>query len=117
MKHNDLAIPALQICLEAFTWTDGEAVTKVSSFSASVILIAILTNNVQLREFVSRNLFSAIIKGLALDSNAVISADLVNLCREIFLYLCDRDPAPRQVRHNVDHYLNIFGCKYLQVNN
>ncbi|KAJ6434326.1 hypothetical protein OIU84_017937 [Salix udensis] len=32
LKHNGLAVPALQICLEAFTWTDGEAVSKVLSF-------------------------------------------------------------------------------------
>ncbi|KAK8261733.1 hypothetical protein V6Z11_D13G209400 [Gossypium hirsutum] len=97
LKHKSLAIPVLQISLEAFTWTDSEAVTKVCSFSASVVLLAILTNNVDLREFVSRDLFSALIRGLALESNAFISADLVNLCREIFIYLCDRDPAPRQI--------------------
>ncbi|XWS64638.1 hypothetical protein CRYUN_Cryun05aG0020000 [Craigia yunnanensis] len=97
LKHNRLAIPVLQISLEAFTWTDSEAVTKVCSFSAAVVLLAIFTNNVDLREFVSRDLFSAVIRGLALESNAVISADLVNLCREIFIYLCDRDPAPRQI--------------------
>ncbi|KAG5232568.1 protein HASTY [Salix suchowensis] len=96
LKHNGLAVPALQICLEAFTWTDGEAVSKVLSFCGSVILLAISANNVQLREFVSKDLFSAIIKGLALESNAFISADLVGFCREIFMYLCDRDPAPRQ---------------------
>ncbi|KAF3489145.1 hypothetical protein F2Q69_00056161 [Brassica cretica] len=32
-----------------------------------------------------------------MESNAVNSADLVNLCREIVIYLSDRDPAPRQV--------------------
>ncbi|WZY79260.1 hypothetical protein YC2023_025644 [Brassica napus] len=35
--------------------------------------------------------------GLAIESNAVNSADLVNLCREIYIYLSERDPAPRQV--------------------
>ncbi|XVF57317.1 hypothetical protein PTKIN_Ptkin06aG0195500 [Pterospermum kingtungense] len=97
LKHKSLAIPVSQISLEAFTWTDGEAVTKVCAFSAAVVLLAIFTNNVELREFVSRDLFSAVIRGLALESNAFISADLVNLCREIFIYLCDRDPAPRQI--------------------
>ncbi|XVF06240.1 hypothetical protein REPUB_Repub06bG0030700 [Reevesia pubescens] len=97
LEHKSLAIPVLQISLEAFTWTDSEAVTKVCSFSAAVVLLAIFTNNVELREFVSRDLFSAVIRGLALESNAIISADLVNLCREIFIYLCDRDPAPRQI--------------------
>ncbi|KAJ8747704.1 hypothetical protein K2173_014548 [Erythroxylum novogranatense] len=97
LKHQSLALPALQICLEAFTWTDGEAVTKVSSFCSTVVLLAITTNHIQLRHFVSKDLFSAIIKGLALESNAFISADLVGLCREIFMYLCDRDLAPRQV--------------------
>lgn len=95
--HKGLALPALKICLEAFTWNVGEAVTKVSSFSAALVVLAISTNNEELQAFVSRDLFSAIIRGLALESNAIISADLVGLCREIFVYLCDRDPAPREV--------------------
>jgi len=98
LMRKGLALPALQICLEAFTWTDGEAVTKVSSFCAAVVVLSVTTNNVELREFVSRDLFSAIIQALALESNAITSADLVALCREIFVFLCDRDPAPRQVR-------------------
>ncbi|XVF31221.1 hypothetical protein REPUB_Repub16aG0127000 [Reevesia pubescens] len=97
LKHKSLAIPVLQISLQAFTWTDSEAVTKVCSFSTAMVLLAIFTNKVDLQEFVSRDLFSAVIHGLALESNAIISADLVNLCREIFIYLCDRDPAPRQI--------------------
>lgn len=101
MKHKELALPALQISIQAFTWTDGEAVTKVSSFCAAVIVLAISSNNEELQQFVSKDLFSAAIQGLTLESNAVISADLVGLCREIFIYLCDRDPAPRQVSHNI----------------
>ncbi|KAK9293164.1 hypothetical protein L1049_021152 [Liquidambar formosana] len=97
LKHKSLAVPALQISLEAFKWTDGEAVTKVSTFCGAVVLLSISTNNVELREFVSKDLFSSIIQGLALESNAIISSDLVGLCREIFIYLSDRDPAPRQV--------------------
>lgn len=45
----------------------------------------------------SKDSFSAVIRGLAMKSNAVNGADLVNLCREIFIYLSDRDSAPRQV--------------------
>ncbi|GFZ02831.1 ARM repeat superfamily protein [Actinidia rufa] len=97
MKHKHLALPALQITLDAFKWTDGEAMNKVSSFCGAVVLLAISTNNVELRQFVSKDLFYAIIQGLILESNAFISADLVGLCREIFIYLSDRDPAPRQV--------------------
>ncbi|KAB1994867.1 hypothetical protein ES319_D13G125600v1 [Gossypium barbadense] len=97
LKHKSLAIPVLQISLEAFSWTDSEAVTKVCAFSAAVVLLAIFTNNVDLREYVSRDLFSAVIQGLALESNAVISADLVSLCRDIFIYLCNRDPGPRKI--------------------
>uniref|UniRef100_M4D0H8 Uncharacterized protein n=1 Tax=Brassica campestris TaxID=3711 RepID=M4D0H8_BRACM len=97
LNHKNVALPALQICLEVFTWTDGETTTKVCCFCGVVVLLAILTNNVELREFVSKDLFSAVIRGLAMESNAVNSADLVNLCREIVIYLSDRDPAPRQV--------------------
>ncbi|GFY92003.1 ARM repeat superfamily protein [Actinidia rufa] len=97
MKHQYLALPALQITLDAFKWTDGEAMNKLASFCGAVVLLAISTNNVELRQFVSKDLFYAIIQGLALESNAFISADLVGLCRDIFVYLSDRDPAPRQV--------------------
>lgn len=92
-----MALPALQICLEVFGWTDGESTTKVCCFCGVVVILAILTNNVELREFVSKDLFSAVIRGLSMESNAINSPDLVNLCREIFIYLSDRDPAPRQV--------------------
>ncbi|XP_006432575.2 protein HASTY 1 [Citrus clementina] len=51
----------------------------------------------QLWQFVPKDLFSAIIRCLALEANAVTSADLVGLCREIFIYMRDRDPGPRQV--------------------
>lgn len=97
LKHKGLALPLSQINLEAFTWTDGEAVTKFSAFCGAVVLLAVSSSNVELRGFVAKDLFSAIIQGLALESNAFVSADLVGLCREIFVYLSDRDPSPRQV--------------------
>ncbi|KAM1353912.1 protein HASTY 1-like isoform X2 [Malus sylvestris] len=97
LKHKGIALPALQICLEAFTWTDGEAMTKVSSFCSSLIGLAVSTNSVELLQFVSKDLFSAIIQGLALESNAFISADLIGHCRDIYIHLCDRDPTPRQI--------------------
>ncbi|XP_056842057.1 protein HASTY 1 isoform X2 [Raphanus sativus] len=97
LTHKSVALPALQICLEVFTWTEAEATNKVCSFCGVVLLLAILTNNVELREFVAKDLFSAVIRGLGVESNAIKSPDLVNLCSEIFINLCDRDPAPRQV--------------------
>ncbi|XP_008799279.2 protein HASTY 1 [Phoenix dactylifera] len=97
IMHKGLALPAMRISIEVFAWTDGEAVNKVIPFCGSLILLAISTNNVELREFVAKDLFYAIIQGLALESNAIISADLVGLCREIYVYLADRDPAPRQI--------------------
>ncbi|CAM8926022.1 unnamed protein product [Rhodiola kirilowii] len=97
LKCKSLAIPVLQMCLEAFSWTDSEAVARVSSFCGVVINLAVSTNNVELREFVSRDMFRAIIQGLALESNVFPSAELVGHCREIFVCLADRDPAPRQV--------------------
>lgn len=107
LKHKGLALPALKICLEAFSWTDSESLMKVSSFCATVVLLSILTNNVELREFVCRDLFSAAIQGLALEANTFTSAELVGLCREIYMYLCDRDPTPRQVRASQSYYFNI----------
>lgn len=85
------------MCLEAFTWTDGEAVAKVTSYCSVLIVLSIWTNCTELVEFVARDLFTSLIKGLALESNAIISSELVSLCREIFVYLCDRHQSPRQV--------------------
>ena len=101
LKHKDLALPTLRLCLEAFTWTDGEAVTKVSSYCSVLVILSISANDMELIEFVARDLFTSIIQGLALESNAIISGDLVGLCREIFVYLCDRHPAPRQVSWSI----------------
>ncbi|KAL9248055.1 hypothetical protein vseg_021418 [Gypsophila vaccaria] len=97
LKHKNLAVPALQICMEAFKWTDSEAMAKVCAFCNSLVVVAITTNNVEIREFVAKDLFYAAIQGLTLESNAFLSSDIVGLCREIFIYLADRDPAPRQI--------------------
>lgn len=97
LKHEALALPMLRMCLEVFTWTDGEAVTKISSFCSATVVLSIVTNHTELIEFVSRDLFTSVIQSLSLESNAIISSDLIAICREIFVYLCDRHPAPRQV--------------------
>ncbi|KAI3942418.1 hypothetical protein MKW98_013070 [Papaver atlanticum] len=97
LKHQGPALPALQISIEAFKWTDGESVVKISSFCEALVLLAISSNNSELLQFVSKDLFYAIIEGLALESNAFASADLVGICREIFVFLADRNPSPRQI--------------------
>ncbi|XP_055960895.1 protein HASTY 1-like [Mercurialis annua] len=97
LKHKGLSRPTLQICLEVFCWADSESVTLISSFCAAVVRLAILTNDVEVRGFASKDLFNAIIEALKLETNAVISADLVGLCRKIYFYLRDRDPSPRRV--------------------
>ncbi|XP_057853443.2 protein HASTY 1 isoform X2 [Cryptomeria japonica] len=95
-KHNDGAVPALQICLKAFSWPDSEAVAKVVLFCGSVVMFAVSTNNIELQQFVAKDLFEAVIQGLTLESNAMIHAELISLCREIFIQLSTRHLA-RQV--------------------
>lgn len=97
LKHRGPAVPALQMSIEAFSWTDGDSVIKVAAFCETVILLAISANNQELRQFVAKDLFLAVIQGLCLESNAFASADLVGLCREIFVYFAQKDPAPRQI--------------------
>ncbi|CAJ2631548.1 unnamed protein product [Trifolium pratense] len=97
LKHEGLALPTLRMCLEVFTWTDGEAVTKISPFCSAAVALSIVTNHTELIEYVSRDLFTSVIQGLSLESNAIISSDLIAICREIFVYLSDRHPAPRQI--------------------
>ncbi|XP_062210590.1 protein HASTY 1-like [Phragmites australis] len=101
--HGGTALPALRISVEVFTWTDSEAVTKVIPFCGALIHLAVATNQAELRQFVSKDLFSSIIHGLSVESNSIMSAELVGLCREIYIYLSDRDPAPRQVLLSLPH--------------
>ncbi|KAK1410770.1 hypothetical protein QVD17_37309 [Tagetes erecta] len=97
LKNNDIAVLLLHMCLDALRWTDVEATIKVTSFCGTVVLLAISTNNVELRQFVCKDLFSAIIQGLALESNALNSSSLVGLCCEIFVSFSKQDPSPRQI--------------------
>lgn len=96
-KHTEAARPALQISVEAFTWPDSEVVAKVVIFCGSVLVFAVSTNNLELQYFMAKDLFKAVIEGLTLESNAMIHADLVSLCREIFIHLSNRHSAARQV--------------------
>uniref|UniRef100_A0ACD5VMX1 Uncharacterized protein n=1 Tax=Avena sativa TaxID=4498 RepID=A0ACD5VMX1_AVESA len=97
MLNAGTALPALRITIEVFSWTDSEAVTKLVPFCGALIHLAVATNRAELRQFVGKDLLSSIIQGLSVELNAVISAELVGLCREIYIYLSDKDPAPKQV--------------------
>ncbi|KAG6487021.1 protein HASTY 1-like [Zingiber officinale] len=97
MTRQGLALHSLRIGINALAWTDGDSVNKVIPFCGLIIVLAIITSSVELREIVSKDLFLALIQALSLESNAMISSDLLGLCREIYVYLADRDPAPRQV--------------------
>ncbi|CAN6467750.1 unnamed protein product [Victoria cruziana] len=97
LKQNGPTFPMLQLCLEALCWPDGEAVTKLLSFCGPIILVAVSTNNPGLKGFVAKDMFSAIIRSLTLDSNAIISAELVGLCCDIFTALSNKDPACKEV--------------------
>ncbi|XP_078440422.1 ARM repeat superfamily protein isoform X2 [Wolffia australiana] len=97
LGHKALAVPALQICREAFAWTDSGSVSKVVSFCGVVILLATATDDPELKGFVARDLLYAGIQALGVESNAFVCSDLLGLCREIFVYFSDKDPAPRQV--------------------
>ncbi|KAG2597572.1 hypothetical protein PVAP13_5KG228500 [Panicum virgatum] len=103
MLHVGTALPALRISVEVFSWTDSDAVTKVIPFCGALIHLAVASNQAELRQFVAKDLFSSIIQGLSVESNSVMSAELVGLCREIYVYLSDRDPAPRQVLLSLPH--------------
>ncbi|KAL5222580.1 hypothetical protein ABZP36_027293 [Zizania latifolia] len=97
------AVPALRITVEVFNWTDSEAVTKVIPFCGALIHLAVATNRAELSQFVAKDLFSSIIQGLSVELNSMMSAELVGLCREIYVYLSDRDPTPRQVLLSLPH--------------
>ncbi|CAA7041201.1 unnamed protein product [Microthlaspi erraticum] len=101
LSCRNLAQPVLQFCLQACTWTDGViTITSLRSFLISVIHLAIMTNNGELGEYVSKDLFYALIMSLTIGENlknsSVISI-LVGLCHEIFVHLSERHQAPRQV--------------------
>ncbi|PWA66254.1 Armadillo-like helical [Artemisia annua] len=97
LKNKDIAIPVLNLCLDALRWTDADSTSKVSSFCGIIVLLAISTKNIELRQFVCKDLFSAMIQGLALESNAIVSATLVGLCSEIYVNLSKEDSTPKQI--------------------
>ncbi|KAJ4797076.1 Protein HASTY 1 [Rhynchospora pubera] len=103
LLHKTQAILLLRIMIDVLNWTDADAVTRAVPFCRALVLLSIATNNTELRQFVTKDLFSAIIQGLAFESNAFISAELLGLCREIYVYLLDWDPTPRQVLMSLPH--------------
>ncbi|KAJ3702056.1 hypothetical protein LUZ61_005761 [Rhynchospora tenuis] len=103
LLHKTQVIPVLRIMIEVLNWTDADAVTRGVPFCRALVLLSIATNDTELRQFVTKDLFSAIIQGLAFESNAFISAELLGLCREIYVYLLDSDPTPRQILMSLPH--------------
>lgn len=99
MTRQGLAPHSLRLGIDALAWTDCKSVNKVIPFCGSIIVLAIITSSVELREIVAKDLFLALIQALSLESNAIISSDLLGLCRDIYVYLAARDPAPRQVSY------------------
>lgn len=97
LSCRDLAHSVMQFSLQACTWRDGITTFNLRCFFISVIQLAITTNNGELREFVAKDLFNALIMSLTIDENVNNSSVLVGLCSEIFVYLSPRHPAPRQV--------------------
>ncbi|EPS62225.1 hypothetical protein M569_12567, partial [Genlisea aurea] len=97
LNSKSLSVPVMKICIESFGWSDAEALSKVSSLWSQVVSASVSTKSEELREFVSRDLFGTVIQALTLESNAAVSADLVGLCRDIFVYTSNRNPAPRQI--------------------
>ena len=97
MLNVDIALTAVRITFEVFSWTDSEAVTKVIPFCGALIHLAVATNRAELRQFVRKDIFSSITQGFSVELNVVVSAELIGLCRGIYLYLSDKDRAPKQV--------------------
>ncbi|XP_037461569.1 protein HASTY 1-like [Triticum dicoccoides] len=96
MLNVDTALTALGITVEMFTWTDSEAVTKVIPFYGALIHLAVATNQAELRQFVRKDIFSSITQGLSVELNVAVNAELIGLCQGIYLYLSDKDRAPKQ---------------------
>lgn len=108
LSCRSLAQPVLQFCLQACTWTDGViTITSLRSFLISVIHLAIMTNNRELGEFVSKDLFHALIMSLAIGENlknSSLISILVGMCHEIFVHLSERHQAPRQVSLDFENF-------------
>lgn len=83
--------------IDALEWPDSEAVHKAISFCSTVVNVAAVASDSQLQEIVGKDMFSAAIRGLTLESNSSAQAELVGLLRDIYLRLYSRTSAPRQV--------------------
>nr|VDD53334.1 unnamed protein product [Brassica oleracea] len=97
LSCKNLANSVMKFSLQACTWRDGITTVNLHCFFISVIHLAIMTNNGELREFVAKDLFNALIMSLTINENVNNSSILVGMCSEIFVYLSQRHPAPRQV--------------------
>lgn len=97
LSCKNLANSVMQFSLQACTWTDGITTFNLRCLFISVIHLAVMTNNGELREFVAKDLFNAIIMSLTIDENVNNNSILVGMCSDIFVYLSQRHPAPRQV--------------------
>uniref|UniRef100_M4FG90 Tryptophan--tRNA ligase, cytoplasmic n=1 Tax=Brassica campestris TaxID=3711 RepID=M4FG90_BRACM len=97
LSCKNLANSVMQFSLQACTWTDGITTFNLRCLFISVIHLAVMTNNGELREFVAKDLFNAIIMSLTIDENVNNNSILVGMCSDMFVYLSQRHPAPRQV--------------------
>jgi exportin-5 len=97
MQHGEAAQAALHVGIDALEWPDSDAVHKAIIFCAAVVNVAALAGDSQLQEVVGKDMFSAAIRGLTLESNASAQAELVGLLRDIYLRLGTRSATPRQV--------------------
>lgn len=97
MQHGEAAQAALHVGIDALEWPDSDAVHKAIIFCAAVVNVAALAGDSQLQEVVGKDMFSAAIRGLTLESNASAQAELVGLLRDIYLRIGTRSATPRQV--------------------
>lgn len=97
VQHHSIAKASLSICIQALKWPDSDAVHKVLVFCGATVTVATISGNAQLQNYVARDLFTAIIEALTIDSNASAQAELINIFRIIYLLMAQQHTAPRQI--------------------
>ncbi|KAI5071083.1 hypothetical protein GOP47_0013334 [Adiantum capillus-veneris] len=97
IRHHSIAKASLSLCIQALKWSDSEAVHKALIFCGTTVIVAAISGNVDLQNFVATDLFTAIIEALTMDSNSSAQAELINLFRMIYLLMAQQHAAPRQI--------------------
>ncbi|XP_024536193.1 protein HASTY 1, partial [Selaginella moellendorffii] len=95
IQHSAAAFATVHLGIQSLQWPDSDAVHRGAVFCGAVIDVAGPLNDTNLREIVGKDMFTAIIQSLTLESNSAAHAELLGLLREILVKLSPHTSTPK----------------------